>query len=335
MKTILCSGGAGFLGSWISEHLLRAGHRVIVIDSLEGGTEDNVPEDARFIKMDICDEAAVNRLFYHIHFDAVVHCAAFASENLSHHCALHTVRSIVQGSTTLLNAAVNQGTPLFVNLSSIAVYGAATPPFIEQNTPTFGADPYGAAKACVEQMMVAAERHFGIKTVTFRPHNIIGRKQSLADSTRNAAAIFVRQAITGRPLTIYGSGLQSRAFSPVSHVARVIAASVDKPESWSNTYNIGGNRVLRVYDLANIICELAGVKPEFEFLPERDEVMHAHSLHVRADTMFPECATDAETVEDCLRDMIAEARSRPLPPLRPLPRIEIQKNLPALWNFRP
>lgn len=332
MKTILVTGGAGFLGSHIAEHLLRAGHRVAIIDSLEGGTEDNVPVGAHFMWMDICDEAAINRLFGHIKFDAIVHCAAFASENLSHHCALHTVRSIVQGSTTLLNAAVNQGTELLVNLSSIAVYGLRSPPYSEQDTPTFGAEPYGAAKACVEQMMVAAERHFGIKAVTFRPHNIIGIRQSLSDQTRNVASIFVRQAISGKPLTIHGSGLQSRAFSPVLGVASVIAASVDRPDSWSNTYNIGGNRIMRVYDLANIICELAGVKPEFEFLPERDETFHAHSSHDRVQAMFPLSQFGQQTIEDCLREMIDEARSRPLPPIAPLPRIEIQKNLPAVWN---
>lgn len=323
------------MGSHITEHLLRAGHKCLVLDDLSGGTESNIPAGSQFYKADICDGAAVNRLFAHSGIEVIVHCAAFASENLSFNCPLHTLRSVVMGSTTLLNAAINHGVGLFVNMSSIAVYGHRAPPFSEQDTPTFGADPYGAAKACVEQMMVAMEGNFGIKTVTFRPHNIIGTRQSLADSTRNVASIFLRQALTGKPLTIYGDGLQTRSWSPVSHVAKIIAASVDRPETWSNTYNIGGDRTMRVWDLANIVCELVGVTPEFEFLPERNEAKHAHSRHERVAKAFSDLAEGGESIEECLSAMFAEVRSRPLPAMQALPRIEIHKNLNPAWTRQP
>lgn len=334
MKTILVTGIGGFLGSHCAEHLLRAGHRVIGLDDLSGGTISNIPPGVIFYKGDICDEAAVNRLFAHHKIDAIVHCAAFASENLSHNCRLHTYRSIVMGSATLVNAAVNHGVELFVNMSSIAVYGPWNPPFSEQDTPMRSRDPYGSAKGCVEHDMIAAEEMFGLKTVTFRPHNIIGTRQSLADSTRNVASIFIRQALTGKPLTIFGSGTQTRAWSPVSHVAKIIAACVDRPDTWSNTYNIGGEQVITVFDLANIVCELAEVPPDFQFLPERNEAKHAHSRHERVQKAFPDMAHGEESIPHCIADMIVEARSRPLPPVQALPRIEINSKLNPAWTHQ-
>lgn len=327
MKTILVTGGAGFLGSHVAEHLLRAGHRVAIIDSLEGGTEDNVPVGAHFMRMDICDEAAINRLFGHIKFDAIVHCAAWASENLSHWCRLHAYRSIVQGSATLVNAAVNQGTELFVEMSSIAVYGGQATPF-KESTRLCPQDPYGAAKLAAEYDLQAAQHQFGLNGIVFRPHNLIGRRQSLADTTRNVASIFIRQALSGQALTVYGDGSQTRSWSPVSSVARVIAASVDRPETWNKSYNIGGEKVITVLELAAMVSNICGVSLNIELLPERKEAKHAFSDHGRLKDFFPGLAYEDETIESCLCDMVDEAKKRPLPPLKPTPRIEIRKNSP-------
>lgn len=335
MKTILVTGIAGFVMSHVSECLIRNGHRVIGIDNLSGGMESNVPQGAHFIHMDICDELAIKRLFDHIAFDAVIHGAAFASENLSNNCPMHTYKSIVMGSATLINAAVNHDVELFVEMSSIAIYGSQPPPFSEESTAMVAHDPYGAAKICAEFGLVAAERNFGINSVIFRPHNLIGIRQNIADSTRNVASIFIRQALSAKPLTIYGSGEQTRAWSPVSQVAKIIAATVDRPTTWRSTYNIGGDRVMKVFDLANIVCKLCGVEPDFEFLVERKEAMHAHSIHGRVARVFPDLMDGQESIESCLTDMIAEARKNPLPPIQSLPRIEIQKNLNPAWTYQP
>lgn len=331
MKTILISGGAGFLGSHVAERVMRNGHQVIVIDDLSGGVEENVPKGARFIRMDICDEGAINRLFSHIHFSAVVHCAAFASENLSHNCRAYTYKNIVLGSANITNAAVNFGVPLVVSMSSIAVYGDQAPPFIEDRMAMQPVDPYGIAKGAAEMEMYAARNIFGLNSVIFRPHNIIGIRQNLADKTRNVASIFIRQALEGKPMTIYGDGFQTRSFSPVSQVARVIAHSIDAPDTWNTAYNIGGDRVMTVLELANTIRELTGSQIPHDFLPERKEAKHAHSNHEKVKKAFYGFCDERETIEECLRDMIAEARQTTLRPIQPLPPIEIQKNLNPAW----
>lgn len=334
MKTILVSGGAGFIGSHIAEALLRAGHRVVILDNLQGGDERNVPHGANFIFGDITDEACVARIFEHIRIHAVVHGAAFASENLSNHVGLHTHRSIVIGTQVLLNAAVNHGCEAFVNLSSIAVYGEQIPPFVESVPPT-PLDFYGAAKACAESCVKAATLHFGMPHVIFRPHNVIGTKQSLADSTRNVASIFIRQALSGKSFTVFGDGNQTRAFSPVSKVAAIIAASVDRPSTWNQTFNVGGDRVMTVMRLAYVVAEKAGVDVNVDLLPARKEVAHAHSYHEAVRLAFPDLAELPESIEETIAEMIAEAKLRPLPKVKRLPRIEVAKNLNPAWTFQP
>ncbi len=326
---VLVTGIAGFLGSHCAQRLDAAGHIITGVDNFSGGTEANIPGGCRWGERDICDENDINDAFALWKPDAIVHCAAFASENLSHHCRLHTYRSIVQGSATLVNAAVNHGVKLFVSMSSIAVYGHQPAPFREDDY-AIPQDAYGVAKLAMEGDLKSAHSYFGLNYVIFRPHNIIGTRQSLADSTRNVASIFIRQALSEKPLTIFGDGLQTRAFSPVSHVASIIAASVDRPWTWNETYTVGGDRPMYVADLAEMVSRLCGVRHRVENLPERKEAKHACSVHAKVAKAFHIDGT--ESIESCLSEMIAEARKNPLPEIKPLPRIEIAANLNPAWT---
>ncbi len=236
----------------------------------------------------------------------------------------------MQGSATLVNAAINHGVKLFVSMSSIAVYGEQEPPFTEETYPV-PADPYGAAKLCMEHDLKAAHKNFGLNYVIFRPHNIIGTRQSLADSTRNVASIFIRQALSGQPFTIFGDGEQTRAFSPVSQVAAIIAESVDDSSTWNQTYNVGGDTPYTVNWLASMVHLLSETTTGRKYLPARNEAKHAHSSHEKVKRAFPSAALKGEDIGDCLKGMIEEARKRPLPAIKPLPRIEIQQNLNPAW----
>lgn len=334
MSIVLVTGVAGFLGSHVADHLIAAGHTVVGIDNLSGGVELNVPPGVRFIRMDVRDEGAVARLFGHIKIEAVIHCAAFAAEVLSHNCRIYTYQSIVLGSAVLVNAAVNHGVKVFVAMSSIGVYGHQVPPFVE-SVPPSPIDPYGIAKATMEADIKAAREQFGLNYVIFRPHNIIGTRQNLADKTRNVASIFIRQALSGQSFSIFGDGNQSRGFSPVKKVASIIAASVDRPGVWNQTFNVGGDRVMTVMRLAYTVAQKAGVDVNVDLLPARNEVVHAHSLHDKVKEAFPDLANADESIEDTILEMITEARKADLPPMAALPRIEIQKNLPDVWKSQP
>jgi UDP-glucose 4-epimerase len=337
MKKVLVTGIGGFLGSHVAEHLLKAGHTVYGFDDYSGGHYGNVPKGVSFfLKGDVSNSGDVAGMFFATKpkFDAVIHCAAFASEGLSHHVRRHTYNSIVIGSANLVNACVNHGVPLMVSMSSIAVYGEQKPPFNENMAPQ-PIDPYGAAKHCMEIDLRAASRHFpGFNAIVFRPHNIIGVRQNLHDSTRNVASIFIRQALLGKPLTIFGSGLQTRAWSPVGQVASIIAASI---EDWSRPahneiFNVGGSRVMSVLSLAKMVHEAVGVDTGLTMLPSRDEVEHAYSDQTKVRHYFPEQFLNQLSIEGCLAEMVREARQQSVDWLQALPPIEIAQNIPAIWK---
>ena len=122
---VLVTGGAGFIGSHVAADLLRAGHRVVVLDDLSGGDPANVPQGARFHRGSVCDPEVVDALFAEWRFDYVYHLAAYAAEGLSHFIKRFNYTNNVIGSVNLINEAVNAGdVECFVFTSSIAVYGA-------------------------------------------------------------------------------------------------------------------------------------------------------------------------------------------------------------------
>src|ERR1700756_1892243 len=124
MSTSLVTGGAGFIGSHVADQLLARGHKVVVLDDLSGGFEDNVPRKAVFVNGPILDVELIARFFARHNFDYVYHLAAYAAEGLSHFIKRFNYTNNVIGSVNLINAAVNYQIKTFVFTSSIAVYGA-------------------------------------------------------------------------------------------------------------------------------------------------------------------------------------------------------------------
>src|SRR5688572_29645840 len=135
MPTSLVTGGAGFIGSHVAKHLLKAGHRVVVIDDLSGGFTENVPEGADFVQGSILDDKLIERLFVEYRFDYVYHLAAYAAEGLSHFIKRFNYNNNLIGSVNLINASVNHEIKCFVFTSSIAVYGSGQSPMTEEMKP--------------------------------------------------------------------------------------------------------------------------------------------------------------------------------------------------------
>lgn len=187
------TGGAGFIGSHVADALIARGHDVVVLDDLSGGVEANVPKGATFVPASVTDTAAIDALFGRRSFDYVFHLAAYAAEGLSHFIKRFNYTNNVIGSVNLINASVNTGVKGFVFTSSIAVYGAnPSPPMTEETTPQPD-DSYGIAKLAVEQELKASRAMFGLDYVIFRPHNVYGPRQNVADRYRNVIGIFMNQ----------------------------------------------------------------------------------------------------------------------------------------------
>ena len=329
MKSLV-TGGAGFIGSHVAGHLLESGHHVVVLDDLSGGFEEFVPREARFVEGSVTDHALIDKLFEEHGFDYVFHLAAYAAEGLSHFIRRFNYENNLIGSANLLNASVNAGTVRrFVFTSSIAVYGAGQTPMSEEMTPE-PEDPYGVAKYAVEMDLRAAKEMFGLDYTIFRPHNVYGEHQNIGDRYRNVVGIFMNQIMTGEPLTVFGDGLQTRAFSHIDDVAPVIARSVEIQAAANEVFNIGADKPYSVLELAQEVARAFEAKPKIRHLPPRVEVVHAFSTHDKVASVFGPQANIS--LAEGVRRMAAWARQHGARRGQVFSKVEVLKNMPASWR---
>lgn len=328
MAVSLVTGGAGFIGSHVAEHLLGAGHDVVVLDDLSGGFSDNVPPGALFVQGSIFDHELLERLFRKHSFTYVYHLAAYAAEGLSHFIKRFNYQNNLIGSVNLINAAVNHNVKTFVFTSSIAVYGAGQVPMTEDTLP-IPEDSYGIAKLAVEQELRVTHEMFGLNYVIFRPHNVYGERQNIADRYRNVVGIFMNQLLQGNPMTIFGDGTQQRAFTHISDVAPVIASCVERPAARNQVFNVGADIPHSVKELAEIVASSMGKPRKIEFLDARNEVKIAFSDHSKAESIFGK--QEKVSLEQGVQMMAEWVKAHGARESSTFEGIEIERNLPPSW----
>lgn len=327
----LVTGAAGFIGAHVTEELLRRGHEVIALDDLSGGFTDNVPEGAIFVEGSINDSELIDKLFAEHKFDYVFHLAAYAAEGLSHFIKRFNYTNNLLGSVNLINAAVNTGTvKCFVFTSSIAVYGRNQVPMTEEAVPQ-PEDPYGIAKYAVEMDLKEAHEMFGLNYVVFRPHNVYGEKQNIGDRYRNVIGIFMNQILQGQPMTVFGDGMQTRAFSYIADVAPIIAESISREKCWNQVFNVGADTPYTVKELAEEVAKAMGAKPDIKHLEARNEVVHAYSSHDKAKQYFGDIIQNV-SLADGVQRMAAWVKQHGSRSGKAFEGIEVWKNLPPSWK---
>lgn len=329
MATVLVTGGAGFIGSHLVDELLKNGREVVVLDDLSGGCRENVNPDAAFVEGSILDVALLKHLFEAYSIDYVFHLAAFAAEGLSHFSKRFVYTSNLIGSINLINLSVMHNIKCFVFCSSIAVYGAAQPPFSEEMTPR-PEDSYAISKYAVELELEATRRMFGLDHIIFRPHNVYGERQNIGDAYRNVLGIFMNRIMQRQPVTIFGDGGQTRAFSHVSDVAPVMASSIDNPCAYNQVFNIGADTPCSVSELLKTVAGEMGADPEVLYLEERNEVRHAVSGHGKLRKYFAVSAP--LPLEEGVRRMARWARTVGPRQTERFGELEITRNLPSGWS---
>ncbi len=328
---VLVTGAAGFIGSHVADHCIKLGHSVVATDDLSGGFFENVSSDAKWVKGDLRNKDFIKMLWeLHGPFEYVYHLGAYAAEGLSHFIRAYNYETNLVASMHLINAAIkSQQCKCFVFASSIAVYGKGQLPMTEAMIPQ-PEDPYGISKYAVELDLKAAHEMFGLNSIVFRPHNVYGERQNIADKYRNVIGIFMNQILKGEPLTVFGDGMQTRAFSHVDDVAPIIASSVLKVDAFNDTFNIGADTPYTILQLVDEISAAFGIPAKVVHFAARNEVVHAFSDHSKIQSMFkPPTPLD---LREGINRMAAWVKSRGTATPVKFSDIEIREKLPAGWE---
>jgi len=329
MDKILVTGGAGFIGSHVAEELAKRGYFVLVLDDLSGGFRDNVGDGIEFVQGSINDIKLINNLFTRYKFDFVYHLAAYAAEGLSHFIKGFNYNNNLLGSTNLINAAVNTNVRCFVFTSSIAVYGASPALPMTEETPAHPEDSYGIAKLAVEQELKVCKQMFDLNYIIFRPHNVFGERQNIGDKYRNVVGIFMNQILQNKPMTIFGDGTQTRAFSYIRDVTPIMVDAVQTPAAYNQVFNVGADEPCSVNDLAKMVARAMNVPPNIIHVPARNEVQDAYSSHDKVRNLFG--PRPSYSLEEGLSIMADWVRMHGARNSKKFENIEITKNFPKAW----
>jgi len=285
MARALVTGGAGFIGSHVVERFLSAGYEVAILDNLSSGKRENVPAAAELHELDIrSPEAAA--LVREGGFDVIAHLAAQIDVRRSVEDPLFDADVNIRGTINLVEAvrASAHSTRIVFASTGGALYGdCAEPPTVEP----FAKDPeapYGIAKLAVEYYLAYYARVHGIDTVAVRFGNVYGPRQDLHGEA-GVVAIFCNRIVSGRSLTIYGDGAQTRDYVYVGDVADGIfrAATTPLPAPGrvdARAFNIGTAVETSVIDVARLLMQAAGSEVPIEFAPKRAGEIQRSCLNV-------------------------------------------------------
>ena len=335
MSKIWVTGCAGFLGSHLCDKLLELGHEVGGNDCFLGGEHANIPNGVFFYPINCCDRDDL--AFALDGYDYLVHCAAVPHEGLSVFSPHFITTNIIGASVSTYSAAIAAGVKRIVSCSSMARYGAGSPPFREEDR-TEPADPYGIGKLASEHFLRNLCATHGTEYVIAVPQNIIGTRQRYDDPYRGVASIFINLALQGRELIIYGDGTQTRRFSPVDGCVDALVEMIFNPNLNGEVINIGpDDNPVTINWLAETIWRLTGHNNEVQkrHIPERpNEVKFAYASVSKARILLG--FQSKTSLENCLGQMVEHVRKRGPRPFRydNLPLEIVNSRTPAAWTER-
>lgn len=272
-KTILVTGGAGFLGSWLCDVLLGLGGRVLCLDNLSSGRRKNIEHllsssDFKFIEHDISQP-----IFFDERIDILLHFASRASPLEFTKFPIQILKANTLGTWISLGIA-KEHKARFVLASTSEVYGDPDPKYIPTPETYFGnVNPIGVrscydeAKRVAEAFTIAYRIQHGLDTRIVRIHNTYGPRMRTGDVYGRVVTRFIDQAIRGVNLTVFGSGNQTRSFSYVSDMVMGILKVAYLSEIPGEVFNLGSRQEMQIIKLAKSIIELAGSNSDIKYYP--------------------------------------------------------------------
>jgi len=269
----LITGGAGFVGSHLAERLLEQGHEVQIIDNLSTGSIDNIAHlkgqpGFRYVIDTITNESLLAELIDRS--DVIFHLAAAVGVKLIVEQPVHTIETNVHGTEIVLKHANKKKKLVFI-ASTSEVYGkSADVPFREGQDLVLGATSkhrwaYACSKMIDEFLALAYWKEKKLPVVIVRLFNTVGPRQT--GQYGMVLPTFVRQALAGHPLTVFGDGLQSRSFTYVGDVVSALVRLADEPTAIGEVFNIGNTGEVTILDLAKKVKSMTGSTSPIQMVP--------------------------------------------------------------------
>ncbi|MFH1328842.1 MAG: UDP-glucuronic acid decarboxylase family protein [Candidatus Bathyarchaeota archaeon] len=272
-KSVLVTGGAGFLGSWICDVLVKQDAQVICIDNFSSGQKKNIEHligknNFRFIEHDISQP-----IFFDEKIDIVMNLASRASPFEFARFPIQILKANTLGTWVTLGIAKEHKARL-VYASTSEIYGDPDPKYVPTpETYNGNVNPvgprscYDEAKRAGEAFVTAIRIQHGLDTRTVRIFNTYGPRMRPGDLYGRVVPRFIDQSINGHPVTVFGDGTQTRSFTYVTDLVEGILKMAYLPEASGKVINLGSNLETQIIDLAKIILKLTGSESEIEFHP--------------------------------------------------------------------
>ena len=312
----LITGGAGFIGSHLTDALLARGDHVVALDNLSTGRLSNLDGAGshphfRFVQGSVLDELAVDEVTHQC--DVVVHLAAAVGVKLIVEEPLRSLTTNIRGSENVIEAAHRYRRKIMV-ASTSEIYGKNTSDSLVETAdrilgaPTVARWAYSEAKAIDEVLAYAYHKERGLPTIVARLFNTVGPRQSPAYGM--VIPRFVEQALAGEPLTVFGDGTQTRCFGHVFDIVDGILRLLDHPDAVGDVFNVGSPGEISMLELANKVIATTGSSSTIELIPY-DQAYEAGfedmQRRVPDTTKLRELTgwTPSRTLDDILRDSIA------------------------------
>jgi UDP-glucose 4-epimerase len=269
MRTLV-TGGAGFVGSHLVEALTARGDSVVVLDDFSTGSRDNLAAAGAGVDVvegSILDQRLVDECMSSV--DACLHLASAVGVKLMMAQPLETLHTNVRGNDIVIGAGARRGCRLLFTSTS-EVYGRASGPLSESSDGVFGSPfksrwAYAISKSFGEALAFAHYQTGGSDMVVARLFNVVGPRQTGAYGM--VLPRFVRQALAGQPLTVYGNGVQARCFTHIHDVVRALLLLLDCDDATGRVFNVGSSNELPIVELARRVIERTGSSSEIEFVP--------------------------------------------------------------------
>lgn len=322
----LVTGGAGFIGSHLTEHLLRTGNEVLVLDDLSTGAQRNLDFAAeepglQIVEGSVRDSEIVNRCASEV--DGIFHLAAAVGTFTISQKTLESLQTNIHGTEVVVDAACRHQRPVLV-ASTSEVYGRNTKIGLTEDddlilgTPLHSRWSYAEAKALDETLAYAHAAEHGLRAVIARLFNTVGPGQN----GRYGMVIprFVAQALAGEPLTVFGSGQQIRCFCHVLDVVPALVALLCDTRAHGQVFNVGSSEQVTIEELARRVIAITGSSSEITYVPYDDVFGPGYQDTLRR---VPDCGkaraqvgfSPKRSLDQIIESVVARSRAAPKPVL--------------------